>query len=236
MTSAAALVRAGLWSEADGGYQVHHYLDWNPSKAEVEKYRSEERARKKRPRGIQPPSALEALLETIPESDTASETRAGALSAPLRSAVSGPSGSGSGSSEGSLRETALVPAPLESFIVGNPHSRPTNLVNGSQNRIHGQHAWCSWPTRDGLCVLAFLHREFIGKLGGIPSADMELRAWYPSVLAKYQGVPVGDDALDFWRNEFREWVGTVTRKAHSGRESIGEQSVRAGREYLERQR
>ncbi|MBN1461390.1 MAG: hypothetical protein JXA57_17820 [Armatimonadetes bacterium] len=29
------LVRVGLWEPADGGYQIHDYLDYNPSKAQV---------------------------------------------------------------------------------------------------------------------------------------------------------------------------------------------------------
>lgn len=31
-----ALVEAGLWAHACGGYRIHDYLDYNPSKAEVE--------------------------------------------------------------------------------------------------------------------------------------------------------------------------------------------------------
>jgi hypothetical protein len=33
---AATLVAAGLWDEAEGGYQVHDYLDWQRGKAEIE--------------------------------------------------------------------------------------------------------------------------------------------------------------------------------------------------------
>jgi hypothetical protein len=31
----AALMAAGLWEEIEGGYQVHDFLDFNPSAAEV---------------------------------------------------------------------------------------------------------------------------------------------------------------------------------------------------------
>jgi DnaD/phage-associated family protein len=31
----AALLRSGLWHEVEGGYQIHDYLDYQPSKAEV---------------------------------------------------------------------------------------------------------------------------------------------------------------------------------------------------------
>jgi hypothetical protein len=91
----------------------------------------------------------------------------------------------------------------------SPHSRPGNLINGAEMRRHGTHAWCSWPDRDGLCVPAFLHAEFIGKLAR-PDADLHLRAWYPTVVASYAGIAVGDDAIRFWRHAFAAWVGSVT--------------------------
>jgi hypothetical protein len=41
-----ALENAGLWHRADDGWVIHDYLDHNPSKAEVEAKRAEERAKK----------------------------------------------------------------------------------------------------------------------------------------------------------------------------------------------
>lgn len=93
----------------------------------------------------------------------------------------------SGSSEESARET-----------------KP--LVDGAAIRAHGSHGWCSLP-REGLCVPAFLHREFLGKSG---RTDAELRGWYRGVVDRFEGVGVGEDALVFWRNEFASWVGVVT--------------------------
>jgi uncharacterized protein YdaU (DUF1376 family) len=107
----------------------------------------------------------------------------------------------------------------------NPHSKPTNLVNGGEQRLHGQHAWCSWPERDGLCIPAFLHREFVGKLAK-PEADRELRAWYPTVIAQYAGQPIGDESIAFWRNHFASWVGTVTTKPGARRLSSAESNLR----------
>ena len=94
----------------------------------------------------------------------------------------------------------------------NPHHNPSNLINGSEQRRHGSHAWCSWPSRDGLCVPRFLHSEFIGKLGR-PAAEADLMAWYPAVVARFENVSVGDDALRFWRNEFGPWAGIVTAES-----------------------
>lgn len=50
--NAEALVRVGLWEDHGSYWQVHDYLDWNPSREEVEKQRaaSAERMRKSRAR------------------------------------------------------------------------------------------------------------------------------------------------------------------------------------------
>src|SRR6266702_5765068 len=49
-TLAAALVRVRLWHRARGGWTIHDYLDYNPSREQVERERKEarERMRKRR--------------------------------------------------------------------------------------------------------------------------------------------------------------------------------------------
>lgn len=47
---------AGLFEIVDGGYLVHDFLDWNPSKAEVEEKRRKDRDRKRGGGGEEPPS------------------------------------------------------------------------------------------------------------------------------------------------------------------------------------
>lgn len=42
--------RGALWSEVDGGYQIHDYLDFNPSRAEIESEKAEARDRMQRMR------------------------------------------------------------------------------------------------------------------------------------------------------------------------------------------
>lgn len=90
-------------------------------------------------------------------------------------------------------------------LAQNPHAKPTNLIDGSELRRHGTHAWCAIDR--GLCVLPSLHAEFMAK--GAKS-DAEMRAWYEATIAKFEGVPIGEDAFRFWRNEFAGWIGTVT--------------------------
>lgn len=41
---ADTLVRTGVWDEVDGGYNVHDYLEYNPSKAQVEEERRKKQA------------------------------------------------------------------------------------------------------------------------------------------------------------------------------------------------
>jgi hypothetical protein len=43
---AEKLVAARLWHRVEGGYQVHDFLEWNPTRASVLKKRAEDRARK----------------------------------------------------------------------------------------------------------------------------------------------------------------------------------------------
>ena len=105
-------------------------------------------------------------------------------------------------SEESLRETTNHGG---TYRPVNPHAKPTNLVNGAELRRHGSHAWCSWPGRDGLCVPVFLHQKFAGKLGGA-DAGARLIAWYPTVVARFEGVAVAEDDVKFWQREFSAWV------------------------------
>jgi hypothetical protein len=65
-THAAKLVACGLWDQDGPNYRVHDFLDWNPSKAQVEGYRANDRERKqarhsksdssRNPNGIHPDS------------------------------------------------------------------------------------------------------------------------------------------------------------------------------------
>ncbi|CAB4166872.1 DnaA N-terminal domain containing protein [uncultured Caudovirales phage] len=49
--SASALVEAELWEVAEGGWRIHDYLDFNPSKGDVEAGREAARERMKKVRG-----------------------------------------------------------------------------------------------------------------------------------------------------------------------------------------
>lgn len=89
----------------------------------------------------------------------------------------------------------------------NPHNNPNALVNGHDARRHGSHAWCS--PRDGLCVPYFLHTELMGR--GAKS-EAQMKAWYLETVGRFAGKAIGDRDVEFWRNEFASWVGTVTTR------------------------
>ena len=51
---ANALVRAGLWSKVEDGYQFHQWAEWQPSKADLEEQREKDRERLKKWRANKP--------------------------------------------------------------------------------------------------------------------------------------------------------------------------------------
>lgn len=109
-------------------------------------------------------------------------------------------------------------------VLNAKHPRDSGLINGSDQRRHGMHAWCDYQR--GLCVPWGLHAEFKARLG-VPDAEARLTAWYPTVVARYAGRPIGDDLFAFWRNELASWVGTVTAKPIEARETKGATAVDA---------
>ena len=62
------LISAGLVEETKGGYQVHDYLEWQPSRAEVIAKREKERAKKAAQRGGVPPGVPPARPAGTPPS------------------------------------------------------------------------------------------------------------------------------------------------------------------------
>lgn len=62
-----ALVNAGLWEPVDDGYQIHDWLDFNPSREQIEQRRRKDRQRHKKPRASAGnPNGIHAESERIP--------------------------------------------------------------------------------------------------------------------------------------------------------------------------
>lgn len=94
----AVLVAAGLWHREDGGYRIHDFLHFNPTKAEIEDRRRADRDRKRS--GIQTDSGRNP--NGVQEDSIATRTRGT------------PAGASSLSSSGSpvfAETTEVVPAP-----------------------------------------------------------------------------------------------------------------------------
>ncbi|MCR4375633.1 MAG: hypothetical protein NUW22_12370 [Acidobacteria bacterium] len=209
-THAKRLVDVKLWETEGQDFRVHDFLDWNPSKAQVEGYRAHDRERKQSRHRGQPdsnrnPTGIQTESERLPY---ARATHAGGKSA----SVSASAGLDLSETEESVRETRdnsgrVVTA--EGAWNGSRKRHSGSLIDGRAQRRHQGHAWCA--EREGFCIPDFLHAEFIGKLG-TASADADLRAWYPAALTLFAGRSVGEDSLQFWRNNFAVWVGTVTSK------------------------
>lgn len=131
-------------------------------------------------------------------------------------------GLGNGNGEGASTATAAL-------ATTTPHGRTTNLVNGSDLRRHGSHAWCDHVR--SLCITPALHQEFQQR--GMKS-DAELRAWYPTVIGALGQMPVGDDLFDFWRAAFGHWVGTVAVKPANRRMTRNEEMMAAAQRTIAR--
>lgn len=221
---AAALVAAGLWEDAVGGYRVHDYFDFNPSKAQVEHWRQKDKDRKREERASasedcpdgQSPAVQTDNARTSDECPDGRLTRVRDTRGAQRASSPSLSESLQGSAVEKAEPSPSAPTPddtgrvVSSGVAWNPRGAPISgrgtLHDGGLARTHAMHAFCG-----RLCVPWGLHSDFQARLGGADPAA-RLLAWYPTVLARYADQALGDDLFAFWRNEFAAFVGTVTSK------------------------
>lgn len=184
--AAASLVAAGLWHRGERGYQVHDFLDWNPSRADVEKQRAIDRARK----GTGFPSDSRRIPEGPPtDSDASRDAHRG-------------SGSGSLSVQalpGSEKDGAPKIAP--NGAIRGPGLIMTSAEYARKKETH-RHVGAR------LHVPNVLHRELMLKLGG-DDPDAALVAWYDAldkeVEATREPIP---DLFKWIRPKFVDWATT----------------------------
>jgi hypothetical protein len=125
----AALVAAKLWDERPGGYDVHDFLDWNPSRAEVEAMREADKRRKRvgfQPESGGPPNGFQ---------DTPSRTHAG--------------DAGSGSGLGSAQDGVSEERNQESVSLAPRRRFGGSALMGSSYASHANHAFCH---ERGVCL------------------------------------------------------------------------------------
>lgn len=199
------LVKHGLWHQVDGGYQVHDFGDYNPTKAEVEEKLRADRDRKKgrpdserNPHGLHEDSAL---------------SRAGR--APAGAFSPSPSASGGGGStsmdgkndpEGGAGETAPTVAPRPPKV---PPGRSGLLESpGRWGVEHNDHVegFCTF-----VCFPGRLFREFVTRVRGAGGdaelAETQVREWALAYRASFQGIP-GDDMWSFWKHAWATTHGS----------------------------
>lgn len=195
----AALLAAGLWHEREGGYEVHDFLDWNPTRAEIVQRQRYEKDKKRRQRGSVPEGQDGDIDEgQVGDSCTGARDHAGdAGSAGLGSILA--SDWDRGFPEESARETRQLPA--------RRGARGGALMAGGSYLTHQKHGACN---DRGLCVPQFLHDEFIGKANGDAA---HVAAFYAAELASLppDAMP-GDDPIAFWRNAWRRRHGSTQQK------------------------
>lgn len=186
---AARLVDVGLWEDAVGGFRIHDFLEWNPSKSAMNEYRRKDRERKHRVNGIhmEAPSGIRTESERLP-SDGANVrgTHAGTKS---ESASESKSVSIEVLPEESARETKAL--------------APVWNTGGRSRGLSGGHLGCyrSAACGRGICVPGWLGEEWQQQFGGdLHAADAEISQVITAALAVLPPVgPIGDVPKDFWR-------------------------------------
>ncbi len=203
---AERLVSVGLWHLHDAGFSIHDFLDWNPTRAEIEASRASDRDRKRK--GIQPES------EKIPN---------GIQTTPSR-AYAGDAGSGSlkGSSLSSLERGA-----------GENLSRPVGLM--SRRRLELSNEGEPVPLRwDQFKEIQALSAPSFG--GDFDAAYGPTLAWVHEVGAELteKGTPRGavTNPWQFWRERAEaKWCvepkdAEVDRGAENIRKWLAEEAAK----------
>lgn len=203
MASVERLVAVGLWSKVEGGYSIHDYHVWNPTKQSIKDQRAKWKAEKDHQRELSGPDNLpdkgtEALPDILP--DNRPDPHAGAQR--VRS-VSYSSSSGVDLGRGAGETNAVAPA----WRPRGP--RPATLVQPIANHAKCYHspAACS----RGLCIPAFLGRQWDNQVAQMPVGYVQ--NFIKSVVDSTSG-PIGDDPLAWWREQWRAKHGSVARSGN----------------------
>ncbi len=189
---AITLVNVGLWETAEDGFQVHDYLDWNPSKATVEDYRKRDKERKHK----QNPSRIPDGIQT--ESERRGASRAGAKS----KSESEDLDLDLDLQDESAREgTALEP------VWTNRGRASTGLAVSHRACLPVAAAACG----RGVCIPAFLiQREWLPQ---VSHDEDKVRAFVGMVIASMPDGPEGMNPLKFWRAQWEAAHGSSVNTA-----------------------
>lgn len=183
---AAKLVEVRLWESAKGGFHVHDFLEWNPTRAEVMSLRDKEREKKRTQRGHHEGHGAGQVGD--PPRDRAGDAGLGS-DLGFRS--------GSSSSEESSRETTLT-------------RRGPGLISSPLEWHHKHGAIHVSEFCDFVCFPNDLAANFARKVTGVTpeQARAQVLEWAREIRRRWQGrtVPDGSD-YDFWRHRWTETHG-----------------------------
>lgn len=192
---AAALVRVGLWDEVVGGYLVHDYFDFNPSRAELEQMRRDDNERKKlgrrkdearvsagNPTGILP-DALRVRADAPPVG------------------ASSPSPSGTPSVVVDLSEEE-IPISTVAPVWGQRHTRRPSLAAGESFHRRNCAPWAFAACQRGVCIPKYDWPKWELRQ---PTEALQafIEAWAERAAS------AGDAPEKFWPQAFTAHFGSV---------------------------
>lgn len=202
---AASLVGVHLWDEALGGYQVHDYLEWNPSKYTIEEYRRRDKERKHKQNPDRIPDGFRSGNGT--DSERRGASRAGAKSKSTSEKESKDLDRGESAREGDEPDVPPVWSP----------TRPSR--SGLATNHPACHELAGAACGRGVCVPKFLiDREWL------PQAQHDrasVTQFVEAVIAHLPSSFVGDDPLKFWRSKWLAAHGSQIETAPARPRSLG---------------
>lgn len=225
---AKRLVEVGLWDVEADDYRVHDFLDWNPSKAQIEGYRAQDRERKQARHSDRNLNGIHADSKRIPVEKAV--TRGTHARAESESVSESESGFGLNGEESARETDDAGRAIAESGAWGNTHQRRGGLVQplATHARCFEAPSACA----RGWCIPRFLGERWVLQAGnGDYAAGLqEVSAFVLVVLESHLGGKIGDP-LKFWESEWHARHGKVA-PGPSARLSSAQHTLQSARTVL----
>lgn len=199
LCSALVPGKGPLWHHEKGGYRLHDYFDWNPSKVEVLKMRADAKDRIARFRDRQRKDIEHTTLPT---------TEQNALPPPLQNGEQHAHDVVRGS--GDQRK-------------GRADRSTAGALGGALPREHLSHTVCD--DTFSRCVPAAVHDKLANLLAPKHNGDREaaksaLLTWYPTVWATLQPDFVMGDAFKFWQGHFDAAFASKTGPSNGAKSTV----------------
>lgn len=193
--------KEALWAHAADGYQVHDYLQWNDSKADIIKMRADAKVRIARWRE-QKNGERNALQE--------------ALQPPLHEPLQG----GVRHAHDVVRGTWDLKKEEEDQEKRKPPPNGSGAMAGALPRDHLRHEVCG-----RVCLQQSQFQQLVGKFGGADQAASEraVREWAGTVLDAWAtepllDQPIGGTSFQFWDARWEDWQGRPqSTTSHAGK-------------------